>query len=69
MQWLIPLTAAAYFAITDILGTFLTKLGVSDGWSLIILIFVQCVDVVALSRGRFKFVEGEPMAPIGSCEM
>ena len=51
--------AAAYFGATELIGQYLTDLGVSDGWSLIILIFIQCVDMKALLRGRFKFVEGK----------
>ena len=49
---------AAYFVATELFSVYLDDLGFDDELNTIVLLFVQCVDVRALSRGRFKFVEG-----------
>lgn len=49
---------ASYFAATELFSVYLEDLGFNDELNTLMLLFVQCVDIRAFSRGRFRLVDG-----------
>lgn len=53
-----PRDVAAFFALTELVQFYLAKLGYTDEESLVFLVLMHGVDAKALSRKKFKLVNG-----------
>jgi hypothetical protein len=59
IPWIIyPASKASYFTLLELFNAYGMSQGVPAESAFIFQVIAQCVDFVALTRGRFKFIEG-----------